>query len=84
MKNCIVKENESKSAWNKVLLARNISRFRVLDVINWVFDSFIELHGDRGFSDDKSIVGGVAFSQLQSLVSKKGMMSQKWNIVIME
>lgn len=60
MNNCNVKKKEFNEAWNKVLLARKISRFRSLDVIENIFDSFIELHGDRGIGDDKSLVGGIA------------------------
>ena len=35
-------------------------RPKSLDYINLIFDEFIELHGDRLFSDDKSIVTGIA------------------------
>ena len=49
-----VEEVVNSNAWSKVLLARKISRFRSLDIINHIFDSFIELHGDRG--DRKSVV----------------------------
>jgi acetyl-CoA carboxylase carboxyl transferase subunit alpha len=49
------------SAWSKVLIARDISRFRSLDIIRNIFDTFIELHGDRGIGDDKSLVCGIAF-----------------------
>ena len=32
-----------------------------LDYIDKIFDSFIELHGDRYFGDDSCIIGGLAF-----------------------
>ena len=48
------------TAWDKVLLARDSKRPRTLDYIENIFDEFIELHGDRLFGDDKSIVGGIA------------------------
>ena len=48
------------SAWEKVQLARQLERPKALDYINSIFDDFIELHGDRNFGDDKSIVGGIA------------------------
>lgn len=48
------------SAMEKVQLARKTDRPKSLDYINLIFDSFIELHGDRCFSDDKSIVAGIA------------------------
>lgn len=48
------------SAWDRVVLARRADRPKALDYINDIFDEFIELHGDREFGDDKSIVGGIA------------------------
>ena len=48
------------SAWEKVEIARNPKRKTSLDYIEEIFDDFIELHGDRNFSDDKAIVGGLA------------------------
>ncbi len=48
------------SAWEKVSLARMAERPKSLDYINEIFTDFIELHGDRNFGDDKSIVGGIA------------------------
>lgn len=47
-------------AWEKVNIARNPSRATSLDYIEYIFDDFIELHGDRNFKDDKSIVCGLA------------------------
>lgn len=44
----------------KLTLARTIGRPTSLDYIEGIFDSFIELHGDRYFRDDPSIVGGIA------------------------
>ena len=48
------------TAMERVGLARKADRPKSMDYINLVFDSFIELHGDRCFSDDKSIVAGIA------------------------
>ena len=50
----------SLSAWDRVTLARMLERPKSLDYINNIFTDFIELHGDRNFGDDKSIVGGIA------------------------
>jgi acetyl-CoA carboxylase carboxyl transferase subunit alpha len=50
---------ESKNAWDRVTLARMIERPTSLDYINRIFDSFMELHGDRYFNDDPSVVGGI-------------------------
>ena len=47
------------SPWDRVLLARHQLRPRALEYIDYVFDEFIELHGDRQYRDDKSIVGGI-------------------------
>ena len=44
--------------WQKVQLARHPDRPYTLDYISLMFTDFIELHGDRGFADDKAIVGG--------------------------
>jgi acetyl-CoA carboxylase carboxyl transferase subunit alpha len=50
----------SLTPWQKTLLARHPDRPYTLDYINFITSDFIELHGDRRFSDDPSIVGGVA------------------------
>jgi acetyl-CoA carboxylase carboxyl transferase subunit alpha len=52
--------NEGLTAWEKVEIARNPKRKTALDYIEKIFDDFIELHGDRNFKDDKSIVCGLA------------------------
>lgn len=47
------------TAWDKVNIARAISRPTALDYIEKVFDNFIELKGDRNYGDDAAIVGGI-------------------------
>ena len=47
------------TAWDRVKIAREPERPTALDYIENVFDQFIELHGDRYFRDDKSIVCGL-------------------------
>ena len=47
------------SACDRVKIARETDRPTALDYINRIFDDFIELHGDRYFKDDKSIVCGL-------------------------
>lgn len=49
-----------KTAWDRVKIARMATRPTALDYINNIFDEFVELHGDRLFKDDKSIVCGLA------------------------
>jgi acetyl-CoA carboxylase carboxyl transferase subunit alpha len=44
----------------KLILSRMLERPTALDYIGKIFDGFIELHGDRKFRDDPSIVGGIA------------------------
>ena len=50
----------SLKAWDIVKVARHPQRPYSIDYITRIFDDFDELHGDRRFADDKSIVGGVA------------------------
>ena len=47
-------------AYDKVKIARKVTRPTALDYINHIFEDFIELHGDRNFRDDAAIVGGIA------------------------
>ncbi|NPV79283.1 MAG: acetyl-CoA carboxylase carboxyltransferase subunit alpha [Firmicutes bacterium] len=47
------------SPWQRVQLARHPGRPTTLDYISRILDDFIELHGDRCFRDDKSIVAGI-------------------------
>ncbi len=51
---------KERTAWEKVEIARDPKRKTALDYIEEIFDDFIELHGDRNFKDDKSIVCGLA------------------------
>lgn len=46
--------------WQRVQLARHPERPYTLDYIYGMCDSFVELHGDRLFRDDKALVGGLA------------------------
>ncbi len=46
--------------WQRVQLARHPRRPCALDFISLMCTDFVELHGDRGFADDKAIVGGFA------------------------
>jgi len=48
------------SAWQKVQLARHPLRPYTLDYINLIMSDFMELHGDRLFSDDKAMICGLA------------------------
>jgi acetyl-CoA carboxylase carboxyl transferase subunit alpha len=50
----------SLTPWQKTMIARHPDRPYTLDYINLITTDFIELHGDRRFSDDPAIVGGIA------------------------
>jgi acetyl-CoA carboxylase carboxyl transferase subunit alpha len=46
--------------WQCALVARHPQRPYTLDYVDLVFTDFQELHGDRAYADDHSIVGGLA------------------------
>ena len=49
------------SIWQTVQVARHPQRPHTLDFVDRIFDDFDELHGDRQFADDASIIGGIAY-----------------------
>jgi acetyl-CoA carboxylase carboxyl transferase subunit alpha len=51
---------ENLTPWQRVQLARHPKRPYTLDYIEMLMTDFVEIHGDRHFADDKSIVGGLA------------------------
>ena len=50
-----------RSAWEKVKAVRQVERPSASDYISYIFDFFVESHGDRAFRDDKAMIGGLAF-----------------------
>ena len=50
----------SLTPWQVTQIARHPQRPYTLDYINECFTDFEELHGDRSFADDQSIIGGLA------------------------
>ena len=46
--------------WQITKIARHTERPYTLDYLNDIFTDFVEMHGDRHFADDLSIVGGMA------------------------
>lgn len=59
-KDLLVKKAYSNlSSWDKVLIARNPNRPYTLDYIELLTENFVELHGDRLYKDDHSIIGGL-------------------------
>ncbi len=57
------KNPEPVTAWERVEKARRKDRPVGTDYIDALFEGFQEFHGDRGFRDDPSIVGGIAWFQ---------------------
>jgi acetyl-CoA carboxylase carboxyl transferase alpha subunit/acetyl-CoA carboxylase carboxyl transferase beta subunit len=47
------------SAWDVVQIARHPDRPRASDYLRRLVGSFVELHGDRQYGDDPSIIGGL-------------------------
>ena len=47
------------SRWQRVQLARHPNRPHAVDFINGISDFFFEIHGDRKYSDDKSVICGI-------------------------
>src|SRR2546427_9378313 len=45
--------------WQRAQIARHQQRPYTLDFIGLLFTDFIELHGDRGYADDKAIITGL-------------------------
>ena len=48
------------SAWQITRIARHPDRPYTMDYVRDIFTDFVEMHGDRHFADDRSIVGGLA------------------------
>ena len=48
------------SPWQVTQIARHPQRPYTLDYVNEIFTDFQELHGDRAFADDQSMIGGLA------------------------
>ena len=62
-------------SWQRVQLAREAKRPHARDYIEAIFTKFSEIHGDRNFGDDKSILAGMAFfdsSPVMVVAQQKG------------
>jgi len=67
--NALTKEIYAKlTPWQMAQVARHPQRPFTLDYINLLFTDFEELHGDRSYADDLSIVGGLARFNGQSVM----------------
>ncbi len=49
------------SPWDRVQISRHPRRPHTSDYIRYIFRNFVEIHGDRRFGDDRSIVAGFAY-----------------------
>src|SRR5678815_5833140 len=54
------KAEEQRTAFERVQLARHNDRPYTLDLIERLFENFVELHGDKRFAEDPAIVCGLA------------------------
>ena len=57
------------NAWQKVQVSRHPERPHFQDIIKILFESYIPLSGDRNFSDDNALTGGIAFFRGKSIVA---------------
>ncbi|MBV8845605.1 MAG: acetyl-CoA carboxylase carboxyl transferase subunit alpha, partial [Bryobacterales bacterium] len=55
-------------SWERVQLARHPKRPHSLDYVQRLLTGFDELHGDRAFGDDHSIIGGVGWFEDQPVM----------------
>jgi len=55
----IKKVHSGLNRWQKVQLARHPERPYTLDYIQFLSPDFMELHGDRHFSDDSAVITGI-------------------------
>jgi acetyl-CoA carboxylase carboxyl transferase subunit alpha len=61
-------EAPGNPSWERVQLARHPKRPHTLDYVQALISGFEELHGDRAFGDDKSIVAGMGFFEGQPVM----------------
>ena len=54
-----------KTPWEKVKTCRSWNRLSTMDYVERIFDDFYELHGDRYYSDDRALIGGIAYLENQ-------------------
>ena len=53
--------------WERTLLSRHQNRPHSIDYIENIIDDFHEIHGDRNFSCDSSIITGFGYFQKQKV-----------------
>lgn len=67
-KNLFKKIYSNLSAWQKVQIARHPQRPHSIDYINFIFENFIPLSGDKKFAEDKAIICGIGKIKNQSFM----------------
>jgi acetyl-CoA carboxylase carboxyl transferase subunit alpha len=63
-----VPDQPTNPSWQRVQLARHPKRPHSREYIAGLFPGFEELHGDRFFGDDKSIIAGMGFFEGKPLI----------------
>ena len=56
--------SEKRSAWEIVQTARDPKRTTAQYMIKYIFDDFMEMHGDKLFADDAAVIGGIGYLDL--------------------
>jgi acetyl-CoA carboxylase carboxyl transferase subunit alpha len=56
------------TSWQRVQIARHPGRPYSYDYVNMLMSDFLELHGDRSFSDDKAMIAGLAKVDKQNIM----------------
>ncbi len=54
--------------WQKVQVSRHPERPHFQDIVKHLFNDYIPLSGDRSFSDDNALTGGIAFFRNKSVI----------------
>jgi acetyl-CoA carboxylase carboxyl transferase subunit alpha len=55
-----IEPDATKTAFERVQLARHTDRPHTMDFVDRMFEEFVELHGDRRFADDPAMICGFA------------------------
>ncbi|MEN6327338.1 MAG: acetyl-CoA carboxylase carboxyltransferase subunit alpha [Syntrophomonas sp.] len=67
MNNLRQEKYQNLTPWEKILLVRNPDRPTTRDYLDFICDEWIELHGDRNYRDDRSVIGGIGFFEGQAV-----------------
>lgn len=67
-KQLFIKIYSKLNPWQKVQVSRHSERPHTLDYVNSIFKDIIYLHGDKKYSDDSAIIGGLAKIDNESVI----------------